>query len=108
MFSRLAAVAGEDMPADKWLVDTFNGISPLVAREIAFRACGAVDAPALRTAETLWAAFSVWRDTVNAQQLYTRYAETLRRAYGLHLPACLSVRQRGSGRGVRQLFHPVG
>ena len=66
MFSRLAAVAGEDMPADKWLVDTFNGISPLVAREIAFRACGAVDAPALRTAETLWAAFSVWRDTVNA------------------------------------------
>lgn len=66
MFSRLAAVAGEDMPADKWLVDTFNGISPLVAREIAFRACGAVDAPAPRTAETLWAAFSVWRDTVNA------------------------------------------
>lgn len=37
-----------------------------MAREIAFRACGAVDAPAPRTAETLWAAFSVWRGTVNA------------------------------------------
>ncbi len=107
MFSRLAAVAGEDMPADKWLVDTFNGISPLVAREIAFRACGAVDAPAPRTAETLWAAFSVWRDTVNANNFTPVMLKRSGAPMDFTLPACLSVRQRGSGRGVRQLFHPV-
>ncbi len=30
----------ENSELDKWLIDTFNGISPLVAREIAFRSCG--------------------------------------------------------------------
>ena len=64
-YAALAAAAGEDVPTDKWLVDTFNGISPLVARELAFRACGSVDATVPRAAGALWRAFSMWRDTVN-------------------------------------------
>ena len=31
-------------PADKWLLDTFGGLSPLICRELAFRAGGATDA----------------------------------------------------------------
>lgn len=33
--------------ADKWLLDTFAGISPLIARELVFRFCGEVDADLL-------------------------------------------------------------
>ena len=59
------ASAAADTPADELLVNTFNGMSPLVARELAFRGCGSVDAPPPQAADTLWAAFSAWRDTVN-------------------------------------------
>lgn len=59
------ASAAADTPADEFLVNTFNGMSPLVARELAFRGCGSVDAPPPQAADTLWAAFSAWRDTVN-------------------------------------------
>lgn len=63
-FYNRASVAA-DTPADKFLVNTFNGMSPLVARELAFHGCGSVDAPLPQAADTLWAAFSAWRDTVN-------------------------------------------
>ena len=33
------------MPADKWLIRRLSGISPLMCREIAFAACGEIDAP---------------------------------------------------------------
>ena len=59
------ASAAADTPADEFLVNTFNGMSPLVARELAFRGCGSVDTPLPRAADALWAAFSAWRDTVN-------------------------------------------
>lgn len=59
------ATAAADTPADEFLVNTFNGMPPLVARELAFRGCGSVDTPLPRAADTLWAAFSAWRDTVN-------------------------------------------
>lgn len=59
------ASAAADTPADEFLVNTFNGMSPLVARELAFRGYGSVDAPPPQAADTLWAAFSAWRDTVN-------------------------------------------
>lgn len=59
------ASAAADTPADELLVNTFNGMSPLVARELAFRGCGSVDAPPPQAADTLWAAFSAWRETVN-------------------------------------------
>ena len=35
--------APEDAQADKWLLDTFNGLSPLICRELAFQAGGATD-----------------------------------------------------------------
>ncbi len=59
------ASAAADTPADEFLVNTFNGMSPLVARELAFRGCGSVDAPLPQAADALWAAFSAWRGTVN-------------------------------------------
>lgn len=41
----LLAEAAPDTPADKFLTDRFLGLSPLIAREAAFEAFGAVDAP---------------------------------------------------------------
>ena len=64
-FAALAAAAGEGAPADQWLVHTVNGLSPLVARELAFRACGSTDAPVTGHTAALWSAFAAWRDTVN-------------------------------------------
>jgi len=40
---QLAAAAPEEAQADKWLLDTFGGLSPLVCRELAYRAGGATD-----------------------------------------------------------------
>ena len=57
-FERMALSAG-DTPADTWLVNTFNTMSPLTARELVFRACGSVDAPAARI-PGLWDCFSAW------------------------------------------------
>ena len=37
------AAAPEESQADKWLLDTFGGLSPLICRELAFQAGGAVD-----------------------------------------------------------------
>ena len=64
-FAVLAAAAGEGAPADQWLVRTVNGLSPLVARELTFRACGSTDAPVTGHTAALWSAFAAWRDTVN-------------------------------------------
>ena len=64
-FEALAAAAGEGAPADQWLVRTVNGLSPLVARELTFRACGSTDAPVTGHTAALWSAFAAWRDTVN-------------------------------------------
>ena len=64
-FAALAAAAGEGAPADQWLVHTVNGLSPLVARELAFRACGSTDTPVTGHTAALWSAFAAWRDTVN-------------------------------------------
>jgi predicted ribosome quality control (RQC) complex YloA/Tae2 family protein len=43
-------------PLDKWLVDTFTALSPLVAREIVFRAGD--------DASALWQSFSAWQNDV--------------------------------------------
>lgn len=64
-FAALTAAAGEGAPADQWLVRTVNGLSPLVARELTFRACGSTDAPVTGHTAALWSAFAAWRDTVN-------------------------------------------
>ena len=40
----LLAAAPEEAQADRWLLDTFGGLSPLICRELAHRAGGATDA----------------------------------------------------------------
>ena len=40
----LLAAAPEEAQADRWLLDTFGGLSPLICRELAHQAGGAVDA----------------------------------------------------------------
>ena len=67
-FAALAAAAGEGAPADQWLVRTVNGLSPLVARELTFRACGSTDAPVTGHTAALWSAFAAWQDTVNEKR----------------------------------------
>ena len=47
---------------ERWLVDTFVGISPLVAREITYRAYGTTDAKC--SDERLWDSFVAWQNTV--------------------------------------------
>jgi len=45
-FAALIEGAGDhEKPADRWLLDTFFGLSPLVARELVFRVCGEADCP---------------------------------------------------------------
>ena len=39
----LLSAAPEEAQADRWLLDTFGGLSPLICRELAFRAGGATD-----------------------------------------------------------------
>ncbi len=47
---------------DRWLVETFSGVSPLLAREIMLRACGGVDARLeADMASPLWAALAALR-----------------------------------------------
>ena len=40
---QLLAAAPEESQADKWLLDTFGGLSPLICRELAHRAGGSTD-----------------------------------------------------------------
>ncbi|MBR3556310.1 MAG: NFACT family protein [Oscillospiraceae bacterium] len=52
-----------DQNADDWLVQSFAGVSPLLAREIVWSATGESDARLRATsAERLWAAFTALRD----------------------------------------------
>lgn len=41
---QLLAQAPEESQADRWLLDTFGGLSPLICRELAYRAGGETDA----------------------------------------------------------------
>ena len=63
-FRALLSQAAPDAPLDGWLLDTFTALPPLVARELAYRACGSSDAP-VSQGETLWSTFSQWRNAVN-------------------------------------------
>ncbi len=39
----MIASADRDIPVDKWLMDSFSGLSPLIARELAYRCGGDYD-----------------------------------------------------------------
>ena len=64
---KLADCPGDE-PLDRWLLDTFTAISPLVARELVFRACGATDACAAVENGRLWPAFSQWQESVKEER----------------------------------------
>ena len=63
-FRQLMQDAPQDAQADKWLLDTFTAISPLWARELAFRAGGSTDCLLRATQERLWGELAAWRDLV--------------------------------------------
>lgn len=62
-FASLLAAAPADKPLDGWLVETFNALSPLAARELVYRAFGTVDA-AVSEGKALWPALAQWRQRV--------------------------------------------
>ncbi|MBR5533921.1 MAG: NFACT family protein, partial [Ruminiclostridium sp.] len=64
----LLARAQCDTPADRFLLDHFLGLSPLIAREVAFEAFGEVDAPVGRAPETLLEKLETLLNKVNAGQ----------------------------------------
>lgn len=55
----------EQIP-EKWLTETFTAISPLIAREIVWRAYGSVDVR--RADERLWDSFSVWQNAIKEER----------------------------------------
>lgn len=58
-FYALLVQAPSDKPADKWIVSTFMGIAPVVAREITLAATSRTDTPISDCEPThLWSAFS--------------------------------------------------
>ena len=42
-FAQLLNKADRDIPLEKWLMDTFSGLSPLICRELSFRSQGSYD-----------------------------------------------------------------
>ena len=66
-FLELLAQAPAEQALDRWLLDTYTAISPLVARELVYRACGATDARRSGNENALWESFSAWQSAVRAQ-----------------------------------------
>ena len=64
-FRRLLSVCSVETPLDRWLLDTFTAISPLIARELVFCACGSTDARAEEECGRLWDVFAAWQKCVN-------------------------------------------
>ncbi|MDO4810424.1 MAG: NFACT RNA binding domain-containing protein [Eubacteriales bacterium] len=63
-FLRLLSACSLEKQADSWLLDTFTAISPLVAREMVYRACGNTDARVFEVGQKLWNSFSTWQNSV--------------------------------------------
>ena len=64
-FHRLLAACPAETQLDRWLLDTFTAISPLIARELVYRACGSTDTRVEEEADRLWEAFAAWQKSVN-------------------------------------------
>lgn len=65
-FFEKAAMAGERQ-GDKFLLSCYGGISPLVARELVFRATGETDSPVGQCAEALYDIFSSFVKEVSGE-----------------------------------------
>ena len=93
-FLQLLSACPDEKQADAWLLETFTAISPLIAREIVYRACGATDARAFAVREQLWDGFFVWQNAVKENNFtpvvvkrdkkYTDYAYLDIRQYGAY------------------------
>jgi len=87
--ARLLAERPADEPFDKWLLDTFGGLSPLGCRETAYRLLGDLDADASGvTAQALAGAFAKLQADADAPVLLMKDAEP----WDFY---CLPVRQYG-------------
>ena len=64
-FCRLLAACPAETQLDRWLLDTFTAISPLIAREVVFRACGSTDARLEEEQGRLWDAFAAWQKRIH-------------------------------------------
>ena len=49
---------------ERWLLDNFTAISPLIARELVYRACGSADARLEEERGRLWPVFQEWQSSV--------------------------------------------
>jgi predicted ribosome quality control (RQC) complex YloA/Tae2 family protein len=67
-FAARLAACPEGTPLDRWLVDAFTALSPLVAREIVCRAFGRADKAAGADRSALWSAFDAWRNDVKEKR----------------------------------------
>ena len=85
-FAAALASCPRGAPLDRWLVDTYTAISPLVAREIVFRAYGTSDERAGADGAALWASFAHWQEYVKENQftpvLVEREGKALDFTYG--------------------------
>ena len=67
-FLSVLATAPADKPADKWIVSTFMGIAPVVAREINLTASKRTDASVSEcNPDALWSAFSSVAQTISQE-----------------------------------------
>ncbi|MBE6990000.1 MAG: fibronectin/fibrinogen-binding protein [Ruminococcaceae bacterium] len=63
-FAAALAACPAGTPLDKWLVDTYTALSPLVARELVHRAFGVADHAAGPDRSALWSTFAAWQNDV--------------------------------------------
>ncbi|MBR2354318.1 MAG: NFACT family protein [Clostridia bacterium] len=67
-FLSLLREAPEERGADKWIVGSFMGMAPVVAREIVFRATGHTDTPVRYCfADDLWREFSAVTERIRSE-----------------------------------------
>ena len=65
-----AAESAGERPADKMIVGHYSGISPLVAREIAYRASGMTDCASAPFAEALYTQFAEVTDAIRNEDFH--------------------------------------
>ncbi len=91
----LHPLTATDKPLWKAIMDHYSGISPIVARELAFQSAGRIDAPADGLTPNQRAAL---------EKTLTETAERL--AQNLCVPT--AVRESGSGKWIDFSFFPIG
>ncbi len=90
-FLRLYAQAEPTKAGDRWLVETFGGISPLLARELLCRVSGSSDEALGRVeAEALWQALAALREQEMFQPVFLKNGE---KPFDLY---CFPLQQYGS------------